>query len=220
MKVLILGAHTDDAEFAMGGTIKNHVDDGDEVTVVAFTNCGNPDLELEMDNAMEVLGVTNYISLDFTVRMFDSLRQRITNTIWDMKQHNDIDIIYTHSSTDIHQDHEVLHNAVKRVFKNDSVSILGWENPGNCNGFVSDYYENICEVNIWKKTDAINCYKSQFHRDIMSPVNVKSLAVVRGHEVGWKYAEGFEVIRLIKPQKSKSPCSQESSECHHSDYTE
>jgi hypothetical protein len=48
---------------------------------------------------------------------------------------------------------------------------------------------------VLKKIEALNCYKSQSHRDYVNPEFVRGFAIARGVQVKVKYAEAFEVIR-------------------------
>ena len=52
-------------------------------------------------------------------------------------------------------------------------------------------------MNLKKKCLALDRYVSQSHRDYANSEFVRSLAITRGTQVGRKYAETFEVIRLI-----------------------
>jgi hypothetical protein len=51
------------------------------------------------------------------------------------------------------------------------------------------------QINI--KINALKKYKSQEHRSYANEEFIRSLASVRGVQVGQRYAEVFEVIRLI-----------------------
>ena len=47
MKVMIFGAHPDDYEIGMDGTIKKMVDQGHDVNLFLFSNPGNDKLRLK-----------------------------------------------------------------------------------------------------------------------------------------------------------------------------
>ena len=53
------------------------------------------------------------------------------------------------------------------------------------------------EKYIKKKYDSLKEYKSQKYRNYMSKDFIYSLAKTRGVQVGVKYAECFEVIRMV-----------------------
>ena len=53
------------------------------------------------------------------------------------------------------------------------------------------------QANLQKKVTALKAYKTQEGKDYMSPEFIRSLAVVRGTQVGFQYAEAFEAIRLL-----------------------
>jgi hypothetical protein len=82
-----------------------------------------------------------------------------------------------------------------RAFKNST--ILGYELIWNNLSFNTECFFKLEERHINNKITALMEYKSQAHRDYVSPEFVKSLAKARGVQIGCKWAECFEVIRLI-----------------------
>lgn len=60
-------------------------------------------------------------------------------------------------------------------------------------------YHELTEEELETKQQAIACYRTQFRVSphIRSPESVTALAVVRGAEVGVRYAEAFQVLRTL-----------------------
>jgi hypothetical protein len=50
---------------------------------------------------------------------------------------------------------------------------------------------------IQAKADALMLYKSQSHRPYANEIFLKSLAITRGTQVETKYAEAFEIKRIL-----------------------
>ncbi len=204
-KILVLAPHTDDGELGCGGTIAKFCMEGYEVFYAAFSICSRSlpagldpqTLAIEVANATKVLGVknSNLILFDFDVRKFKENRQDILEEMIKMKTKIQPDIVFVPSPTDIHQDHQVISEEGLRAFKN--CSILGYEMPWNNVSFNTRSFIRIDEAHVQKKIDSLHQYKSQSHRSYLNADFIKSLAIIRGVQIGSKYAEAFEVIRWI-----------------------
>ena len=105
------------------------------------------------------------------------------------------ELVIIPSSTDIHQDHQVIHQEALRAFRKRS--ILGYELPWNENRFEANYYIQLSPEALDKKCEALLAYKSQAHRNYMQEDFIRSLARVRGVQCGQTFAEAFEVLRIL-----------------------
>lgn len=202
--IIVLAPHTDDGELGCGGSIarlcKNNT-----VYYVAFSSCqrslppgANPDtLKIEVRNATKVLGIEpdHLILFDYMVRDFPEHRQAILEDMIKLRNSISPDLVFLPSPFDIHQDHKVISEEGLRAFKNSS--ILGYEMPWNNVTFNTRSFVTLSEEDINKKVEALMEYKSQLRRDYLTEDFVKSLASIRGLQIGKKYAEAFEVIRWI-----------------------
>jgi LmbE family N-acetylglucosaminyl deacetylase len=203
--VLVLAPHTDDGELGCGATIAKFCDEGYDVYYVAFSICSKSlpsglhpqTLAVEVANATKVLGVKNenLILFDFDVRRFKEFRQDILEELIKIKTKLNPDIVFVPSPSDIHQDHQVISEEGLRAFKN--CSILGYEMPWNNVSFNTRSFIKLDEKYVQKKIDSLLEYKSQGHRTYLNADFIKSLATIRGVQIGCKYAEAFEVIRWI-----------------------
>jgi LmbE family N-acetylglucosaminyl deacetylase len=204
-KALILAPHTDDGELGCGGTIHRLVEEGTKVYYVAFSTCRRslPDgvpantLELEVKKAVDILGLTQeqLILHDFDVRDFPSQRQDILEVMVTLNKAISPDVVFLPSSTDTHQDHQVIHNEGLRAFKNSSV--FGYEMPWNNTVFTSNAFIKLSKENIEKKLEALKSYESQQGRTYLNREFIMGLAKVRGVQAATEYAEAFEAIRTI-----------------------
>jgi hypothetical protein len=70
---------------------------------------------------------------------------------------------------------------------------LIWNNLG----FDTDCFIEIQEKDLGLKVQALDAYVTQKGKNYMNPDFIRSLAVVRGTQIGVPYAEAFEVIRSI-----------------------
>lgn len=204
-RIMVLAPHTDDGELGCGGTISKYCREGKDVFYVAFSACAKslpkhlaPDTLLkEVKAATETLGIKseNLIALDFDVRTFKQFRQEILEEL--IKLRNDIkpDVIFVPSPTDIHQDHQTISEEGLRAFKSNT--LLGYEMPWNNVSFNTRSFMKLEEQDIVTKVSALGKYKSQAHRSYLNEEFIRSLAITRGVQVGCRYAEAFEVIRMI-----------------------
>lgn len=203
--ILILAPHTDDGELGCGGSIAKFCTEGDEVFYAAFSICSRSlpagmdpqTLAREVANATAVLGVKkeNLLLFDFDVRRFKEFRQDILEELIKLKNRINPDIVFVPSPSDIHQDHQVISEEGLRAFKN--CSILGYEMPWNNVSFNTRSFIKLEEKHIQKKVESLLEYKSQEHRTYLNEDFIRSLATIRGVQIGCKFAEAFEVIRWI-----------------------
>lgn len=205
-KILVLAPHTDDGELGCGGTIAKFCAAGKEVYYVAFCLCakslpaglpGNT-LELECKKATSILGIpADRLSLfNYEVRELPAKRQEILEELLTLKIRIQPDLVLLPAASDIHQDHQVIHNEGMRAFKN--TSIAGYELPWNNFSFNTNFFIRLSQAELDKKMEALSVYKSQSHRNYMQADFTRSLAKVRGVQCNSEYAEAFEIYKLIE----------------------
>ena len=201
---LVLAPHTDDAELGCGGLISKLISRGEVVNVATFSCPPAPGadeqdntMELEMRTSLLSLGLSenNIILYRFKRRIFNEQRQAILDSMIELRENLNPDVVLCPASGDRHQDHQVINQEALRAFKNSS--ILGYELPWNLKNFSCDIFHCLSEQNIRDKLLSLSNYKSQKNRQYFDPEFVESLAKVRGAMIGFKYAECFENIRLI-----------------------
>jgi N-acetylglucosamine malate deacetylase 1 len=202
-KILVLAPHTDDGEFGCGGTIARLVDTGASVTYVAFSSAEEsvPEgmdkdiLKKEVRAATRTLGLDKLILYKIPVRYFPEYRQEILENMVKLNQEIKPDLVLLPSLNDTHQDHATIAAEGFRAFK--KTTMLGYEVPWNNLSFNTTGFVKISEENLSQKVLALECYKSQLGRSYANEQFIRSLAITRGTQVGTKYAEVFEVIRLV-----------------------
>ena len=203
--ILILAPHTDDGEFGCGGSITKFINEGRNVYYAAFSlaedsvppSFAKNILETEVKAATKELGIKheNLLIYRYRVRHFAEHRQEILEDLVKLNKDINPDLIFMPSLQDLHQDHTTIAKEGLRAFKKKS--ILCYELPWNNITFSTNCFITfgIKELNL--KIKALNCYNSQKGRNYASDEFIKSLAITRGTQISEKYAEVFEVIRLI-----------------------
>lgn len=194
-KVLVLSPHTDDGELGAGGTIAKLVENGNKVTYFAFS-APREILKKECKKCLEALGVKEFEIFDFKVRHFPEHRQGILEILFEYNKENRIDLILTPSTNDLHQDHQIVTNEALRAFKRST--ILGYELPWNNIVFRENCFIPLKERHVQKKIEALWNYKTQIsERHYFDKEYLRGLIRSRGAQIGEKYAEAFEAIKLV-----------------------
>lgn len=204
-RVLILAPHTDDGEFGCGGTINKLIKEGHEVYYAAFSACEQSVLPqfpsdiliTEVKAATKKLGIKpeNLFLFDYEVRTFNYRRQNILDDLISLRKQLQPDLIFMPSLNDVHQDHKTIAEEGLRAFKFNT--ILTYEMPWNNLTFTTSTFVILDEEHVQAKAEALSEYKSQAHRPYANEEFIRSMAVTRGVQISTKFAEAFEVLRLI-----------------------
>ncbi|NDJ63350.1 MAG: PIG-L family deacetylase [Chloroflexi bacterium] len=204
-RVLALSAHTDDMEFSAGGFVSRLIDAQVEVYSVIFSiarasvPAGYPEdiMAQEAYAAHQIIGVdaARLTIHDYPVRYFPEHRQPILEEMVRLNREIQPDLVLVHASTDVHQDHETVHNEAVRAFKR--TTMLGYLVPWN-----NFRLEPRCTVPlaahfIQRKIDAVAAYKTQTMRNYSDAEFLRSWARTCGITVNAPYGEHFEVIRWV-----------------------
>jgi len=115
--------------------------------------------------------------------------------LFDLNRDLHPDLVFLPSTSDTHQDHQVIANEGFRAFKR--TSILGYEIPWNNLTFSTNAFFFLEPRHIAAKIQAVRCYISQLGRDYVDEDFIRAWAQTRGVQIGAKYAESFEVIRWV-----------------------
>ena len=211
--VMAIGAHPDDIEFGCSGTLCNHIDAGDNVIMVVMTNTESVDgvtgdvLRTKEENQQESISSSKVIGCKIEFLPFKDLHVPFSfegvSKLETLIKKYDTDTIYTHWAGDANQDHIATFKPtmasgryVPNVFCYEQIPIPRVsENSMNQN-----YYVDITK-SFDKKIEASLCHQSQIVKykshgfDV--PENLKTLAKFRGIQANCKYAEAFQVIKMV-----------------------
>jgi len=200
-RVLVFAPHPDDETLGMGGSLRLLSENGKKIKVVVLTKGEKADPDTrdleryahlrkkETLMALKVLGITDYIFLEFPDRELDLYRSDVEGALRAIVDDFAPDVIYSPSIVEIHPDHRVtaeLSVAIKQ--KTDTLKCLFYE-------IVTPIRPNIL-VDITKvfhrKKKAIKCYKTQLRiNDYLHLLTC--LNTYRSFTLGKnvKYAEAF-----------------------------
>lgn len=204
-KIIAFAPHTDDIELGCGGSISRFIDEGHEVYYIAFSICEEwvpkeyPSniLEIEAKKSAEFLGIkeSNIKLYKFRATELWKVRDKIFDIMYEMNRSIKPNIVFAPSLNDLHQDHSLISQEAKRVFKN--CTLLGYEAPWNNKEFKSNTFIKLEKKDIDKKIKAINIFESQKNKTYIDEEFIYALSKVRATQIQLKYAECFEVMNLV-----------------------
>jgi LmbE family N-acetylglucosaminyl deacetylase len=209
MKVACIGAHPDDVELGMGGTIAKHVNMEDNIHIVICTLggvSGDPQERLkEARKGASILGVdqVKIHSLDYPVSKLNEPSLQFQKIIQDELHSIGADRVYVHSPLDYHQVHVAVSQSTYDAMQLlDTKQIIFYEALSST---TSDFKPNAY-VDITKyfdlKTRSMAAHSSQSKRLYMQPNVIRSLANIRyaREKIGMDpngLAEAFYVSKLV-----------------------
>ena len=199
--VFVIAPHLDDVELGMGGTLhKISRSNPKSIHYIGLSFPPNVDQKGYMEEFWESNKEFNIPKENYTFRSYNprdlfTSRLDILQLMYDLNKQISPDIVFIPNSLDVHQSHQAVHQEGVRVFKNST--ILGYELPWNSIKMNMDVFISLDEEDVLVKQRAINSFGSQFSRTFFENNILSSLAEVRGKQVNKKYAECFELIRMV-----------------------
>ena len=207
MNILAIGAHFDDIELGCGGTIARHVHNGDTVIAYVASRSGYTGYNLieirnsevarqEGEAAMAILGaqLVHGRFPTFSIEFCEALNVEIVELV---EKHN-IDLVYTHWTSDIHHDHQAVGRASLHSCRHVPRLLMyrsNWyhsdkEFRGNFYVDISDYWDI--------KARAIEAHATEVARTCGAWINFfHNEALNAGQRIGVKFAEVFEMVKCL-----------------------
>jgi LmbE family N-acetylglucosaminyl deacetylase len=224
-KILVVAAHPDDEALGCGGTIAKHTKDSDIYVVILGEGISSRykqrdevkkeellELQRKSQKVSKLLGVKKNLFLNLPDNQFDTVPfldivKKVEEIVKEIKP----EIIYTHHSGDLNIDHRITFQAVltatrpikkcpvREIYSFEITSSTEWSYQKVEKPFIPNIYEDISST-FKKKIKALQIYKTELRKfpHPRSLRGIKILAQKRGMEVGLKYAETFELIKLIR----------------------
>lgn len=171
-----------DEEVCFGGTIIKLIQQGHSVEYLATSHGTSNDREFI--KSCEIMGCTFHFYEPESA-------QELANYLFKMR--NDFDFVFTHSVNDRHPLHRMVAEESRRIFNGNLITYLAaWNGQHTENFFVE-----LTGEQLEKKISALWCYRSQAHRKYMDSDFIRSQAVYQGLRCGKKYAEAYQIHRMI-----------------------
>jgi LmbE family N-acetylglucosaminyl deacetylase len=203
--ILVFGAHPDDLEIGMGGTISKLVTLGYNVIMVIatlpnFTSVDKKEeRKSEAQSSATILGcTTKFLDLQPEEIIFG---RKMVNLIDSLIKKFNPQAVFTQWIGDSHQDHQILTQSVIAASR-DINNLYMYETtiPG---GITEKSFRPQLYVDITKemenKKKSLQCFKSQIPR--CGPFWIDAIvgrSIYRGYQMNTKYAEAFEIVKTIQ----------------------
>ncbi|MGY0020931.1 PIG-L deacetylase family protein [Streptomyces sp. cg35] len=201
VNMLVIGAHPDDVEIGVGGTIHRRVDEGWDVTILTLSRgAGGGDSGqrgTEAHRAAEVMRARLVLEdlPDGSIADNSSTIRTIERTVAEARP----DVVLVHSGSDTHQDHRAVHRAAlvacRRVPR-----VACYQSPSATVSYQPNRFIGLRESDVEAKLSAINAHHSQAaSRWYLDEELLRSTARYWGRFSQSRYAEPLEVVRDTTP---------------------
>ncbi len=191
--ILAIGAHYDDIEIGIGGTLRKHVENSDNIHIAVLDSnehrTGDTDIRLiEQFEALSLLGIDSsalkLFNTDDSISEIVSILDKIN-----------ADIIYTMFELDTHQAHRRSSYVGQSVGRRLSTQLIFY-NSGSSYNFSPNLFSII---NFEFKQKVLKCFKSQIK------VRAVNINAIERREAYWAslitekpvYAEGLVIRKMI-----------------------
>ncbi len=203
-RAMCIFAHPDDETLAAGGTMAKLDDSGARIHCLIPAVQDYPSLKTDCRKAIADIATITFGT--FADNEMDNVS--LLSVIKWMQPHFDRlcpDLVLTHCFGCTNIDHRIVNEAVTvltRPLDGLHVPVLCGEVPSSTGyrrptGFEPNFYVELSNDNVTQKLAAMACYdgESRPAPHPRSPEALRALAVVRGSESGFHYAEAFMLLR-------------------------
>jgi N-acetylglucosamine malate deacetylase 1 len=199
-KVCFIAAHPDDIELGCGAFITNIHGRAELLCVTLSDNQKNPALTHLVEEhcrSMAVLGVSSdHVRVEtFITRRFPELRQEILEYLYQLNREFKPDIVFTHTRSDIHQDHQQTTEEVLRAFR--GTTVLGFDALRSSYGFFPHFLVEVSEQDVEKKIQALAQYSTYHDKYYFDPDVLRATLIRHGALAERPFAEGFDILRIV-----------------------
>jgi LmbE family N-acetylglucosaminyl deacetylase len=199
--VLAIGAHPDDLELAIGGTLARLVRESARVVMAVVSIPGDFARRLaEARQAAEILGCELRLLVeDGCARIDDIKGYQLVGMLDSLVRELQPAAVLTHSASEFHRDHVAVHNAclsTQRLRLFDFFQFSPTMTRAVPVSFYPRAYVDI-STTIDAKMRAIEAHSSQFGARGLEAEMYHDLARLNGRMVGVKYAEGLDIGRML-----------------------
>ena len=207
IRLLCLGAHSDDIEIGCGGTIRELLTARNDVSVQWVVFSGSARRAQEARRGAELF-LRGAHSADVQLHAFQDgffpYNPEIKEVFEEIKRSSSPDVILTHHGADLHQDHRLISQLTWNTFRDHLV--LEYEVPKYDGGLTTpNAYVPVTESNRRDKAAFLmEAFESQRDKRWFSPETFDALMRLRGIECASPtgYAEGFHLRKAILEWKS------------------
>ena len=199
--VLAIGAHPDDLELAIGGTLARLARESARVVMAVVSIPADfATRRAEAQRAAEILGCELRILVDDDCCRVDDIKNhQLVGMLDALVRSVKPAAVFTHSASEFHSDHVVVHNAclsTQRLERFDFFQFSPTMTRAVPVPFHPRAYVDVTGT-IDAKMEAIAAHASQFATRGLDAEMFRDIARLNGRMVGVKYAEGLDVGRML-----------------------
>ena len=195
--ILCLGAHSDDIEIGVGGTVLRLLQARPQLRISWVCFSGEPARAAEAKASANAFAPNvTYVAHTFADRYFPSQHLEIKKS-FDVLKVVEPDLIFTHSLDDKHQDHRVINELTWNAFR--SHQILEYEIP-KWDGDLQrpNVYVTLDKPIVDRKIDLLlTHFGTQRGKHWFDDETFRALARLRGLESNARYAEAFVARKMV-----------------------
>lgn len=198
--VIVFGAHPDDIEIGMAGTICRLAASGNQVySCIATVPDEREGRVREAREAARILGIKEVILLPIKATQLGYNRISIGAVDAVIKQFRPHSV-FTHWIEDSHQDHVNLTRCIVAATRKNNFNVYMYEQtiPGGITpaGFRAQYLIDVSAY-IDRKMASIHAHGSQLKRNgAWWSEGIRGRAMYRGYQIHTQYAEAFEIVKI------------------------
>lgn len=198
--VLAVGAHPDDLELGVGGTLARLSLSGVRVVMAVISIPSSLQTRrIESRRAASTLGCeVRLLTPDRCSRVEDLKTHQLVSLIDDLVSELKPAAMLTHCFANLHLDHKLVHDACLASQRLRYFDILCYS-PTSCHA-VNIAFQPHIYIDITKTIDvkmrAIQLHRSQFERRGLKTEHYRDASNQMGRIVGVDFAEGLEVVRM------------------------
>jgi LmbE family N-acetylglucosaminyl deacetylase len=203
LKILCIGAHSDDIEIGCGGTILRIINEYEDIEMywIILGSEGKRDTEAKKSANRFLHGVKykHIFIKHFKNSYFPYYGEKIKDYFEFIKRRISPDIIFTHNRNDLHQDHRLVSELTWNSFRNHFIleyEIIKYDGDIG----VPNYYVHLDEILCREKISIIiESFKTQTSKMWFTTDTFMSILRIRGVESAApeKYAEGFYCRKIV-----------------------
>jgi LmbE family N-acetylglucosaminyl deacetylase len=198
--VLAVGAHADDIELAVGGTMARLRRAGARVVMLVVSLPGDAKRRRrEAEQAAGILGCELRVLMEDGRRIEDLKNYQLVSMIDRQVRELEPAAMLTHGPTEFHRDHVLVHEACVSSQRLRYFDFFTYQ-PNFCRpvpiAFHPRAYVDISDT-IETKMRAIEAHQSQFQARGLDTAMYRDIARMNGRMAGVQYAEGLDIGRMI-----------------------
>jgi LmbE family N-acetylglucosaminyl deacetylase len=201
LKILCLGAHSDDIEIGCGGTIlqltRAYPDARVRWIVFSAADARRDEALAGAARFLTAAAETEVVVELFRENFFPFAGERIKEYVAQLGAGPDPDLVFTHYRFDLHQDHKLLSDLTWNTFRRSLIleyEIPKWDGDlgaPNC-------YVRLPEAVVEEKIRAIlETFASQRAKHWFTPETFRALMRLRGVEASAPFAEAFYARKVV-----------------------